>query len=143
MNLLNKGRVSLWVGFAEFLNSKSERGKPESVIILNRIVTVTENGLERQADQRLEQILMRDVGIHDKARSEYQGKWANARRTSPGRECTQSSGGERTLVGPGSERCAGCGEGDLEVHVEAGGAGLEKPEGASQVVEGQPSGDRA
>ncbi len=66
--------MSLWIGFAELLNSRSERGKPESVIILNRIVSVTEYGLEDQADQRLEEILMKDVGIHDKARSEYQGK---------------------------------------------------------------------
>ncbi len=44
-----------------------ERGKPGAVIILNRIVTVTENGLEYEADQRQADIWMRDMGS-DKGR---------------------------------------------------------------------------
>ncbi len=42
-----------------------ERGKPGSVRILNRIATVTENGLEHEADQRRAEILMRDMGIDE------------------------------------------------------------------------------
>ena len=42
-----------------------ERGKPGAVTILNRIVTVTGNGLEYEADQRHAEILMRDMGIDE------------------------------------------------------------------------------
>ncbi len=36
--------------------------------ILNRIVTVIENGLEVEADQRHAEILMKDMGIDDGSR---------------------------------------------------------------------------
>ncbi len=39
-----------------------ERGKPEPVRIANRIVTVTENELAFEADQRHTEILMRHLG---------------------------------------------------------------------------------
>ncbi len=39
-----------------------ERGKPGAVRMLSRIATVTENGLEYEADQRHAEILMRDAG---------------------------------------------------------------------------------
>ena len=42
-----------------------ERGKPGAVRILNRIVTVTENGLEYEADQRRAEILMREKGVDE------------------------------------------------------------------------------
>ena len=42
-----------------------ERGKPGAVRILNRIVTVTEHGLEYEADQRHAEILLRDMGIDE------------------------------------------------------------------------------
>ncbi len=40
-----------------------ERGNSGSLGMLNRIATVTENGLEYEADQRHAEILMRDVGV--------------------------------------------------------------------------------
>ena len=42
-----------------------ERGKPGAVRILNRIVSVGENGLEYEADQRHAEIVMRDLGVHE------------------------------------------------------------------------------
>ena len=45
-----------------------ERGKPGAVRILTRMVTVTENGLEYEADQRHAEILMKDMGIAEGAR---------------------------------------------------------------------------
>ncbi len=42
-----------------------EKGKPGAVRILNRIVTVTEKGLEHEADQRHAEILMREMGIDE------------------------------------------------------------------------------
>ena len=45
-----------------------ERGKPGAVRILIRIVTVTENGLEYEADQRHAEILMRDMGIDESSK---------------------------------------------------------------------------
>ena len=45
-----------------------ERGKPGAVRILNRIVTVTENGLEYEADHRHAGILMRDMGIDESSK---------------------------------------------------------------------------
>ncbi len=42
-----------------------ERGKPEAVRMLNRVVTVTNHGLEHEADERHAEILMRDVGIDE------------------------------------------------------------------------------
>jgi hypothetical protein len=42
-----------------------ERGKPGAVRILNRIVTVTENGLEYEAGQRHAEILMRHMGTDE------------------------------------------------------------------------------
>ena len=45
--------------------NRLERGKPGSVRILNRIVTVTKDGLEYEADQRHAEILMRDMGVDE------------------------------------------------------------------------------
>ena len=45
-----------------------ERGKPGAVRILNRIVTVTENGLEYEADQRHAEIFMKDMGNDEGSR---------------------------------------------------------------------------
>ena len=45
--------------------NRLERGKPGALRILNRIVTVTENGLEYEADQRHAEILMRDMGVDE------------------------------------------------------------------------------
>ncbi len=45
-----------------------ERGKPGALRILNRIVTVTENGLEYEADQRHGEILMRDMGVDESSK---------------------------------------------------------------------------
>ena len=45
--------------------SRLERGRPGAVWILNRIVTVTENGLEYEADQRHAEILMKDMGVDE------------------------------------------------------------------------------
>ncbi len=42
-----------------------ERGKPGAARILTGIVTVTENGLEYEADQGHAEILMRDMGIDE------------------------------------------------------------------------------
>ena len=47
------------------LKGRLERGKPGAVRILSRIVTVTENGLEYEADQGHAKILMRDTGIDE------------------------------------------------------------------------------
>ncbi len=43
--------------------NRFERGKPGSVWILNRTVTVTVQGSEYEADQRHAEILMKDVCI--------------------------------------------------------------------------------
>jgi len=45
-----------------------ERGKPGAVRILNRIATVTESGLEHEADKRHAQILMRDMGMDESSK---------------------------------------------------------------------------
>ena len=50
------------------LKNRLERGRPGAVRILNRIVTVTENGLEYEADQRHAEILMRDMGIDESSK---------------------------------------------------------------------------
>ncbi len=49
-------------------NGRLERGKPGAARILNRIVTVTENGLEYEADQRHAEILIRDMGIDESSK---------------------------------------------------------------------------
>ncbi len=45
------------------LKSRLERGKLGAARVLNRIVAVTEDGLEYEADQRHAEILMSDKGI--------------------------------------------------------------------------------
>ncbi len=45
-----------------------ERCKPGAVTILSRIVTVTEHGLEYEADQRHAEILMRGMGIDESSK---------------------------------------------------------------------------
>ncbi len=47
------------------LKGRLEGGKPGAVRILKRFVTVAENGLEYEADQRCRQISMKDVGIDE------------------------------------------------------------------------------
>ncbi len=42
---------------------KLERGKPGAVRLLNRIVTVTESGLEHEADQGHAEIIVSDIGL--------------------------------------------------------------------------------
>ncbi len=50
------------------LKGRLETGKPGAVRILNRIVIVTENGFEYEADQRQAEILMRDMGIDESSK---------------------------------------------------------------------------
>ena len=45
--------------------NRLERGRPGAVRILNRIVTVTDKGLEYEADQRHAEILIKDMGINE------------------------------------------------------------------------------
>ncbi len=45
------------------LKGRLERGKPGAVRILKRIVTVTERGLEYEADQRHAEIIVKDLGL--------------------------------------------------------------------------------
>ena len=45
--------------------NRLERCEPGSVRILNRIVTVTKDGLEYEADQRHAEILMKDMGVDE------------------------------------------------------------------------------
>ncbi len=47
------------------LKGRLERGKPGAVRISNRIATVTENGLDYEAEQRHAEILMRGMGINE------------------------------------------------------------------------------
>ena len=70
------GRAKAWIVFAEVVQQRTEvkfkgrleRGKPGAVGILNKIVTVTESGLEYEADQRHAEILMRDMGIDESSK---------------------------------------------------------------------------
>ncbi len=48
--------------------NRLERGNPEAARISSRVVTVTENGLEREADQRRAEILMRDMGTAESSK---------------------------------------------------------------------------
>jgi hypothetical protein len=50
------------------LENRLRRGKPGSVRILNKIVTVTDQGLEYKAGQRHADILMRDMGIDESSK---------------------------------------------------------------------------
>ncbi len=43
--------------------SRLQSRKPGAVRILDRIVTVANGGLEYEADQRLAEILMKDMGV--------------------------------------------------------------------------------
>ncbi len=47
---------------------RPERNKPGSVRILNKIVTVTDQGLEYEADQRHAEILMEDMCIGERSK---------------------------------------------------------------------------
>ncbi len=44
---------------------KFQRRKPEAVRILNRIVTVASDALECEADQRHEELLMKNMGTDE------------------------------------------------------------------------------
>jgi hypothetical protein len=86
-----------------------ERGKPGAVRILNRIVTVTENGLEYEADQRHAEILMRDMGIDESCKgvvtpgvSTTEGG-ANWRSASWRKKFVPSSSGPRELLRAGPD----------------------------------------
>ncbi len=48
--------------------NRFEGGKPGAVRILIRIVTVTESGLDYEADQRHSDILIRDIGIDESSK---------------------------------------------------------------------------
>ncbi len=48
--------------------ARLERKRPGAVIILSRIVTVTNGGLEYEADQRHAEFLMKDMGIDEGSR---------------------------------------------------------------------------
>ncbi len=50
------------------IKGRLEKSKPGAVRILNRIVTVTENGLEHKADQRHAEILRRDMGMDERCK---------------------------------------------------------------------------
>ncbi len=47
--------------------SRLQRRRPGAVNILNRIVAVASGGLEYEADQRQEDILMKDMGIDEES----------------------------------------------------------------------------
>ena len=77
-----------------------ERGKPGAVRILNRVVTVTENGLEYEADQRHAEILMRDMGIDESSKGVVTpgvsiAEEGQTREVVWGRKLVRSSGGQR------------------------------------------------
>ena len=48
--------------------ARLERGKPGAVRILNRIITVTDKGLQYEADQRHAEIIMRAMGVDESAK---------------------------------------------------------------------------
>ncbi len=102
-----------------------ERGRSGAARVLNSIAAVTEHALEHKADQMHAEILMKDKGIDDGVASD-----ASLRR-----ELVQSGCGKRELL---LSRPV-CGDGGLEVHVEAGGARFEKRE-VGEVLEGRREG---
>ena len=48
--------------------ARLERGKPGAVRILNRIIIVTDKGLQYEADQRRAEIILRDMGVDTSAK---------------------------------------------------------------------------
>ena len=73
--------------------NRLERGKPGSVRILNRIVTVTKDGLEYEADQRHAEILMRDMGVDESCKGVV----------TPGVSASDGGPTGETAVGEGSQ----------------------------------------
>ncbi len=76
--------------------------------ILNRIVTVTENGLEYEADRRHAEILKRDMGIDESSKGvvtpgvRLKGG-ANWRSVGRRRESVAGSGSPRERLRPGPD----------------------------------------
>ncbi len=63
-----------------------ERGKPGPVRMFNRIVTVTDQGLEYEADQRHAEILMKDLCIDESRKGVVTQGVASASEGEKGRE---------------------------------------------------------
>ena len=103
-----------------------DRGKPGSGSILNRIVTVTGQGLEYAADQSRADILMKGMCIDESRKRSSDAKSGkdrlreamSRRRSSTAwrREFIQSGGGKRHLPGPGSHGHAVRGARGVKVH---------------------------
>ncbi len=114
------------------LKDSLERKKPGLVRILNRIVTVTDPGLQCEADQRHAEIVMKGMCIDKSSKgvvapgvvSTGEGG-ASLRKRNPiawRRESIQSGVGETQLPGPRSHGHAVRGEGGVKVLVETRGA---------------------
>jgi hypothetical protein len=98
------------------------------VRILNKIVTVTENGLEYEANQRHMAILMKDMGIDEGSNGVSTPRVSTNKRGASGasrrREHVQSNCDENELLGSSPCGRAVRGEENFKVHVKAGGARL-------------------
>ena len=109
--------------------NRLERGKPGAVKILNRIATVTENGLEY--------IRRRELQGSGDSRSNCERRGAYWRSVSWRRNSVSSGGGPRELLRPGQDGHAVRSKGDQQIHVEARGTRLEKCKKVGQVPERQ------
>ncbi len=107
-----------------------ERRRPGAVRILSRIVTVASGGLEYEADERHAAIIT--SGSNGEGGQDVKGDRNESR--------FRAVAARGKLLGSRQDGHAGRCQEDLEVHVQAGGAGLEGGEAVGEVPQGSQEG---